>query len=163
MQKTIRRRACAVRRTSPRTCSRSTNVPCAWRCRSLRKPRWPMKTANSNDIQTLFEGFVKAAVTAIEQRDPTTSGHSLRVAAYTQGLAEIVDQVVTGPYGGSHFDHEQMKEIRYAALLHDFGKVGVREEVLVKAKKLYPLQMELVKQRFDYIRKEVEVGMVRRK
>jgi HD-GYP domain-containing protein (c-di-GMP phosphodiesterase class II) len=116
-----------------------------------------------NDIQTLFEGFVKAAVTAIEQRDPTTSGHSLRVAAYTQGLAEIVDQVSTGPYRASHFDHEQMKEIRYAALLHDFGKVGVREEVLVKAKKLYPLQMELVKQRFDYIRKEVEVGMVRRK
>jgi HD-GYP domain-containing protein (c-di-GMP phosphodiesterase class II) len=116
-----------------------------------------------NDIQTLFEGFVKAAVTAIEQRDPTTSGHSLRVAAYTQGLAEIVDQVTTGPYSGSHFDNDQMKEIRYAALLHDFGKVGVREEVLVKAKKLYPLQMELVKQRFDYIRKEVEVGMVRRK
>jgi HD-GYP domain-containing protein (c-di-GMP phosphodiesterase class II) len=116
-----------------------------------------------NDIQTLFEGFVKAAVTAIEQRDPTTSGHSLRVAAYTQGLAEIVDQVSTGPYSPSHFDREQMKEIRYAALLHDFGKVGVREEVLVKAKKLYPLQMELVKQRFDYIRKEVEVGMVRRK
>ena len=116
-----------------------------------------------NDIQTLFEGFVKAAVTAIEQRDPTTSGHSLRVAAYTQGLAEVVDQVSTGPFSGSHFDYEQMKEIRYAALLHDFGKVGVREEVLVKAKKLYPLQMELVKQRFDYIRKEVEVGMVRRK
>ncbi len=116
-----------------------------------------------NDIQTLFEGFVKAAVTAIEQRDPTTSGHSVRVAAYTHGLAEIVDQVSTGPYSASHFDHEQMKEIRYAALLHDFGKVGVREEVLVKAKKLYPLQMELVKQRFDYIRKEVEVGMVRRK
>lgn len=116
-----------------------------------------------NDIQTLFEGFVQAAVTAIEQRDPTTSGHSVRVAAYTQGLAEVVDQVSTGPYGVSHFDHEQMREIRYAALLHDFGKVGVREEVLVKAKKLYPLQMELVKQRFDYIRKEVEVGMVRRK
>jgi HD-GYP domain-containing protein (c-di-GMP phosphodiesterase class II) len=116
-----------------------------------------------NDIQTLFEGFVKAAVTAIEQRDPTTSGHSLRVAAYTQGLAEAVDQVSTGPYRDSRFDHEQMKEIRYAALLHDFGKVGVREEVLVKAKKLYPLQMELVKQRFDYIRKEVEASMVRRK
>jgi HD-GYP domain-containing protein (c-di-GMP phosphodiesterase class II) len=116
-----------------------------------------------NDIQTLFEGFVKAAVTAIEQRDPTTSGHSLRVAAYTQSLAEIVDQVSTGPYSASHFDHEQMKEIRYAALLHDFGKVGVREEVLVKAKKLYPLQMDLVKQRFDYIRKEAEVSMVRRK
>jgi HD-GYP domain-containing protein (c-di-GMP phosphodiesterase class II) len=116
-----------------------------------------------NDIETLFEGFVSAAVTAIEQRDPTTSGHSLRVATYTQALAEAVNAASNGPYAATHFDYEQMKEIRYAALLHDFGKVGVREEVLVKAKKLYPLQMELVRQRFDYIRKELEASNVRRK
>jgi HD-GYP domain-containing protein (c-di-GMP phosphodiesterase class II) len=116
-----------------------------------------------NDIETLFEGFVSAAVTAIEQRDPTTSGHSLRVAAYTQALAETVDAATSGPYAEVHFDREQMKEIRYAALLHDFGKVGVREEVLVKAKKLYPLQLEIVRQRFDYIRKELEASIVRRK
>jgi HD-GYP domain-containing protein (c-di-GMP phosphodiesterase class II) len=115
------------------------------------------------EIETLFEGFVQAAVTAIEQRDPTTSGHSLRVATYTQALAETVDSVATGSYSVAHFDAEQMKEIRYAALLHDFGKVGVREEVLVKAKKLYPTQLDLLKQRFDYIRKDLEAGMVRRK
>ena len=91
-----------------------------------------------NDIQTLFEGFVSAAVTAIEQRDPTTSGHSLRVATYTGGLAEIVDRTHSGPYATTRFDLEQMREIRYAALLHDFGKVGVREDVLVKAKKALP-------------------------
>jgi HD-GYP domain-containing protein (c-di-GMP phosphodiesterase class II) len=116
-----------------------------------------------NDIETLFEGFVSAAVTAIEQRDPTTSGHSLRVASYTQALATCADAAGSGPYAETHFDREQMKEIRYAALLHDFGKVGVREEVLVKAKKLYPLQMELLRQRFDYIRKELEASNVRRK
>src|SRR5271155_713863 len=115
------------------------------------------------DIENLFDGFVNAAVKAIEQRDPTTSGHSQRVCQMTVALAEAVDREHKGPYGDLRFSREQMKELRYAALLHDFGKVGVREEVLVKAKKLYPLQMELVKQRFDYIRKEVEVGMVRRK
>src|SRR5262249_53443149 len=108
-----------------------------------------------NDIETLFEGFVSAAVTAIDQREPKTSGHSWRVAAYTQALAETVDAAASGPYANTHFDREQMKEIRYAALLHDFGKVGVREEVLVKAKKLYPLQMDIVRQRFAYIRKEL--------
>ena len=36
------------------------------------------------------------------------------------------------------FTRSEMKEIRYASLLHDFGKVGVREEVLTKARKLYP-------------------------
>lgn len=116
-----------------------------------------------NEIETLFEGFVSAAVTAIEQRDPTTSGHSLRVASYTGRLAEAVDAAPRGPYAAAHFNREQMKEIRYAALLHDFGKVGVREEVLVKAKKLYPLQLDIVRQRFDYIRKEIETSNVRRK
>jgi len=116
-----------------------------------------------HEIETLFEGFVSAAVTAIEQRDPTTSGHSLRVASYTQRLAEVVDATSSGPYAAARFDREQMKEIRYAALLHDFGKVGVREDVLVKAKKLYPLQLDVVRQRFDYIRKEAEASNVRRK
>jgi len=56
-----------------------------------------------------------------------------------------------------------MKEIRYAALLHDFGKVGVREDVLVKAKKLYPWQLDLVKSRFDFISKGIEAGTALKK
>ncbi len=115
------------------------------------------------DIEKLFEGFVQASVKAIEQRDPTTSGHSLRVSHMTVGLAEIVDRVQTGSYASVRFSQEQMKEIRYAALLHDFGKVGVREEVLVKAKKLYPMQLDLIAHRFDYLHKEMEANMEREK
>ncbi len=111
------------------------------------------------DIGALFEGFVQAAVTAIEQRDPTTSGHSQRVSRMTVGLAETVDRTETGSYAGTRFTPEQMNEIRYAALLHDFGKVGVREEVLIKAKKLYPLQMDIVAHRFDYLYKDLEARL----
>jgi HD-GYP domain-containing protein (c-di-GMP phosphodiesterase class II) len=115
------------------------------------------------DIETLFEGFVQAAVTAIEQRDPTTSGHSQRVSTMTVGLAQIVDREETGPYADTRFTPEQMKEIRYAALLHDFGKVGVREEVLVKAKKLYPVQIAVLQNRFDYMRKDLEARTAKEK
>jgi len=115
------------------------------------------------DIEQLFEGFVQASVKAIEQRDPTTSGHSLRVSHMTVGLAKIVDRVDTGTYAPVRFSHEQMKEIRYAALLHDFGKVGVREDVLVKAKKLYPMQLDLIAHRFDYLYKELEARFEREK
>ena len=115
------------------------------------------------DIEALFEGFVQAAVTVIEQRDPTTSGHSLRVSRMTVGLAEIVDRCDVGPFRGIRFSRDQMKEIRYAGLLHDFGKVGVREEVLVKAKKLYPSQFDIVQTRFDYMRKELEARYERKK
>ena len=108
------------------------------------------------DIEKLFEGFVLAAVHAIEQRDPTTYGHSGRVAGMTVGLAEIVDRADDGPYRGIRFSREQLKEIRYAALLHDFGKVGVREQVLVKAKKLYPADLGLVRHRHAFIRRTAE-------
>ena len=112
-------------------------------------------------IQRLFEGFVRASVTAIESRDPTTSGHSFRVANLTVGLAEAADRSETGPYADLHFTRSQMKEIRYASLLHDFGKVGVREEVLVKAKKLYPMQMDVIKQRFDFVKRTMETETLR--
>jgi len=115
------------------------------------------------DIENLFDGFVNAAVAAIEQRDPTTSGHSHRVCELTVALAEAVDREHRGPYGDVRFSREQMKELRYAALLHDFGKVGVREEVLVKAKKLYPLQFSRLFDRFDYIRRDLEARIAEQK
>ncbi len=108
------------------------------------------------EIEQLFEGFVDAAVRAIEQRDPTTSGHSRRVADMTVGLAQVVDRAGDGPYRDISFTTEQIREIKYAGLLHDFGKVGVREHVLVKAKKLYPPSLDLLHQRHAFIRRTVE-------
>lgn len=113
-------------------------------------------------IQKLFEGFVKASVTAIEARDPTTSGHSFRVANLTVALAEAADRAPDGLYRDVKFTRDQMKEIRYASLLHDFGKVGVREEVLVKAKKLYPLQLDLIFRRFQFAKRTAETETLRR-
>ena len=112
-------------------------------------------------IQKLFEGFVKASVTAIEARDPTTSGHSFRVANLTVALAEAADRAPDGLYREVKFTRDQMKEIRYASLLHDFGKVGVREEVLVKAKKLYPLQLDLIFRRFQFAKRTAETEALR--
>jgi HD-GYP domain-containing protein (c-di-GMP phosphodiesterase class II) len=115
------------------------------------------------NIENLFDGFVSAAVKAIEQRDPTTSGHSQRVCQMTLALAEAVERETGGPYAELRFSREQMKELRYAALLHDFGKVGVREEILVKAKKLYPLQFSRLLDRFDYVRRDAQARFAEQK
>lgn len=104
------------------------------------------------DIERLFEGFIRASVQAIEARDPTTAGHSFRVAEFTERLGKAVDQSDLHSVRSVQFSRDQLKEIRYAALLHDFGKVGVRENVLVKANKLYPEQLALIEQRFRYAR-----------
>jgi HD-GYP domain-containing protein (c-di-GMP phosphodiesterase class II) len=114
-----------------------------------------VKNANlRGEIERLLEGFVNASVLAIEQRDPVTSGHSGRVAALTVGLAEAINATPNGPYGAIHFTEGQLREIRYASLLHDFGKVGVREQVLVKSKKLEPTKLEIILQRIKQRQQE---------
>jgi HD-GYP domain-containing protein (c-di-GMP phosphodiesterase class II) len=116
-----------------------------------------------DDIRRLFEGFVDASVTAIESRDPTTSGHSRRVATLSVALAEKVDAATDGPWRDIHFSRVALKKIEYAGILHDFGKVGVREKVLVKAKKLYDEDRRALEMRFAYIRRGLEAEQVERK
>jgi HD-GYP domain-containing protein (c-di-GMP phosphodiesterase class II) len=115
------------------------------------------------EIEALFDGFVRASVKAIEQRDPTTSGHSERVATLTVGLAELADRADSGSFADLHIGREGIREIRYAALLHDFGKVGVREDVLVKAKKLYPAQRDRVMSRFDHMRTALRLHLLQQR
>ncbi|MCB9595605.1 MAG: GAF domain-containing protein [Sandaracinaceae bacterium] len=115
------------------------------------------------EIRSIFEGFVRASVQAIEQRDPTTSGHSLRVSVLSTKLAQVIDRVDSGPHARERFTRRDLQELEYAALLHDFGKIGVREQVLVKAKKLYPHQLERVRSRFDFALQATEVDVLRRR
>lgn len=107
------------------------------------------------DIEHLFEGFIEASVQAIEARDPTTAGHSFRVAEFTERLGRAVDKSDSPRLRSIEFSRDQLREIRYAALLHDFGKVGVREHVLVKPKKLQPHELRLVQQRFQFARAQL--------
>jgi HD-GYP domain-containing protein (c-di-GMP phosphodiesterase class II) len=107
------------------------------------------------NIQRLFEGFVKASIGAVEQRDPTARGHSFRVTNLTVAMAEEVNRD-QNHFRDRKFTRSEMKEIRYASLLHDFGKLGVREQVLTKARKLYPSQMEAIAMRFDLARRAAQ-------
>jgi HD-GYP domain-containing protein (c-di-GMP phosphodiesterase class II) len=115
-----------------------------------------------HEIERLFEGFVRAAVVTIEQRDPATCGHSLRVAHYTVSLARALERNAPPTYRGVSFSRDQITQLRYAALLHDFGKVGVREAVLTKGKKLFPERLALIKERFLHAGRAREAALLRR-
>ncbi len=99
-------------------------------------------------IQNLFERFVHASVKAIEVRDKSTQGHSERVALLTVAQAEAINTIESGPLAGLHFSPEQIREVRYASLLHDFGKVAVPEYIFAKAKKLPDGRLDTIRLRF---------------
>ena len=114
-----------------------------------------------SDIERLLDGFVHASVQAIEERDPVTAGHSFRVADYAHSLACAVDRADTPSLRKITYSREQLREIRYAALLHDFGKVGVREHVLRKEKKLHHAELRLLEERFATARAGLEAHAFR--
>lgn len=109
------------------------------------------------DLRRVFESFVQASVVAIESRDPSTKGHSERVAVLTVGLAEAVNSISNGQYGSVSFNASQLYEIKYAALLHDFGKIGVRENILRKERKLYHHELMAIQERFHTLEKKLNL------
>jgi HD-GYP domain-containing protein (c-di-GMP phosphodiesterase class II) len=114
-------------------------------------------------IEGLFAGFVTASVHAIESRDPTTAGHSERVAQLSVRLSEEVNTIDHGILHSVQFSDHQLQEIRYAALLHDFGKVSIPETIVQKGKKLYPHQLTELHHRFNLLRRTWELESTQQK
>lgn len=78
------------------------------------------------ELQKTYKSTLQALTGLLDLRDDTTHGHSLRVVAYTLRLAR--EMGITDP--------ERLRHIEQGALLHDVGKVGVRDSVLRKTDKL---------------------------
>ena len=77
------------------------------------------------DQKMLLSSFVDTLSASIDARDKITSGHSKRVTMYTMLICDKLN-----------FDDKQKEIIRQAALLHDIGKIGIRDSVLQKEGKL---------------------------
>ena len=88
-----------------------------------------------------FERTVLALAAAIEAKDSTTEGHVQRVAH----LAVLVGERLG-------YDRRRLRVLRYGAMLHDVGKIGVPEAVLNKPGELAPDEKELMEQ-------HVEIGL----
>lgn len=113
-------------------------------------------------IQQLFEHFVTASVKAIEVRDTLTQGHSTRVAQLTVAQAESINGIGSGVFADLHFSADQLREMRYAALLHDFGKLAVPEYIFGKSKKLPDGKLDVIRLRFLLALEQIETRATRR-
>jgi HD-GYP domain-containing protein (c-di-GMP phosphodiesterase class II) len=109
-------------------------------------------SALNRQMDLLFEAFVEAMSRAIDDRDPCTSGHSRRVTQYALNLARAVHASQTPPFDQVTYTRERLRRLRYACLLHDVGKIGVREYILCKMAKLAPPQLEVIRQRFTALK-----------
>lgn len=87
------------------------------------------------EMETAYEATVRSLIAAIEAKDPYTRGHAERVSRLSEMSARA--------YGLSA---EQGRVIRYIALMHDVGKLGVSTKILAKPGKLTDEEYEHMKQ-----------------
>jgi len=87
-----------------------------------------------NELQETYLATIKAFVNTIEAKDPYTRGHTERVAEYATAIAE-----------GMGLGPEEVENIRFGAILHDIGKLGVYEQILWKPTALDEEEWKIVK------------------
>lgn len=81
-----------------------------------------------------FSSFLQVMAASIDARDPLTAGHSEKVTEYSVEICEELE-----------LPQEELEMIRVAALLHDYGKIGVPDVILKKNGRLSDLEYEIVK------------------
>jgi putative two-component system response regulator len=87
----------------------------------------------NEELRKLFMGSIRALAQALEAKDEYTQGHSERVAEISTGIGSYLS-----------LNESDIQNIWLAGLLHDIGKIGVRESVLNKTGKLDSTEWEAV-------------------
>lgn len=93
---------------------------------------------NAHLIDSMKQSFVSSILslaTALEAKDPYTRGHSNRVATYSTIIARRLG-----------LDEERVESIRLMALMHDIGKIGIPDRIIMKPDSLSPEEFAQIKQ-----------------
>ena len=91
-------------------------------------------SAVASKLSETEDGLIQAFVSTTEAKDIYTRGHSEHVAIYAKIIAEKLG-----------LDKEQQEMIYNAGLLHDIGKIGIPDMILLKPGKLTPFEYEIMK------------------
>ncbi len=83
------------------------------------------------DMRQSFLDTIQSLTTAIDAKDAYTRGHSARVADYAEGIAKELGYTL-----------KRLEILRYISLLHDAGKIGIKEHILNKPGRLDPEEYE---------------------
>jgi len=92
-----------------------------------------------------FRSILATLAASIDARDPLTAGHSERVTKFSLGICDELD-----------LNKEYREMIQVAALLHDYGKIGVPDSLLKKPRKLTPEEFEVIKTHSEKTRSILE-------
>lgn len=109
------------------------------------------------ELEKWAYAFIETMGMTLDKRDSTTAGHSVRLATYCANLASAINFVDYGLYKDFKFTEEEIDELYFSAILHDIGKIGVREHILLKTYKLSIEKQEVLIYKFNWLKKSLEI------
>ncbi len=115
------------------------------------------------DLEVLLQSFITTIATAVDEKSPYTGGHVRRVADLTMAIAAKINETKSGAFAGQCFSDEEMRELRFAAWLHDVGKITTPEHIVDKATKLEAIydRIEILKIRAMVMARDREIELLR--
>lgn len=118
-----------------------------------------------DELEALFESFIKMIADAIDEKSPYTGGHCRRVPELTIMLTEAVHDAKTGPLKDFTMTEDDRYELKVASWLHDCGKITTPEYVVDKATKLETIydRIHEVETRFEVARRDLEITLLNQK
>lgn len=111
------------------------------------------------DLERLFDSFIQAIASAIDEKSPYTAGHIQRVQRLTMDIAKVVNEQTEGKLKDIKFSEDEMKELSIAAWLHDVGKITTPDHVVDKSTKLEAIfdRVHLIKTRYEVFKRELHL------
>lgn len=110
-------------------------------------------------LDQLFDSLIATVASTIDAKSPWTGGHVRRVTELSVEIARAISDARTGRFAATSFNEAEMKEIRTAGWLHDFGKVATPDGLVDKRTKLETAidRVETVGLRFDVARLQAQL------
>ena len=117
------------------------------------------------DLQKLFDSFIRSIATAIDEKSPFTGGHIARVVTLTMDIARAINESDRDCFKNVRFSSDELEELRIAAWMHDIGKITTPEHLVSKTNKLEGIfdRIELLETRFALIQQVFENECLKRK
>jgi len=117
------------------------------------------------DLRLLLESFIKSIASAIDAKSPYTGGHVRKVAEITMIIVNALNETTDGKYKDVKYNHDELNELRIAALMHDVGKITTPEYVVDKSTKLEAIfdRINLIKTRYEVLKRDAEIEVLNAK
>ncbi len=117
-----------------------------------------------NEMKELFETFIKIVAASIDEKSKHTGGHIQRVTELCMLIAEKINQDKM-TFKDTFLSHEQVDELRIAALMHDTGKITIPDHIIKKSSRLETVydRIELIKTRWDLFKTHQKLAAANKK